>query len=485
MTNDENMRVVFNDDKIKEIMKKRLPDAEIRNRVEEVDLIVAELPDNVQNSRKMGPLEKSIQVWISDPDMEDPIRELMEKPCGQVTPEGLCESMERILWERKNENVFSRTGGINSGRLSGSAKKYHLLIVVGLKKSESGYTELFEYVVEKIEEKMKSAGDFVDADKNDKQWLFEDMQKRWILFGKFAEYYMLKNQLPEPGILIQLSAARYEGSESEARLYFTKNAIDTIEEFSVDGKEDRIVNEQNLRMIRKLMEISKRNKVYLYVEKSIDEVGAKTLHTVSELVRYREGQDEDIYVKFSGFMHWSLFIKKREIFTYYHGEYKFNVSEERYAYLNDIKKLKGFDQKKREMIEKLVEILREQKHGTVAIVFDAITDAGKEADRLCNMKRGTRISEAICYDEKKGCWDKEQILALSGIDGALFIDHRGKCLAIGVIVDGEAVEPGNVGRGARYNSIVNYMKLHQGCVGIVVSEDGMIDVIQNVLEKIQ
>lgn len=159
-------------------------------------------------------------------------------------------------------------------------------------------------------------------------------------------------------------------------------------------------------------------------------------------------------------------------------KYQFNVTEEKYAYLNDINQLNGFDQKKREMIEKLVEILHKQKHGTVAIVFAEGINAGEEADRLCKKKRGTRIGESICYDAEKGCWGEEQILAVSGIDGALFIDYHGKCLAIGVIVDGEAVETGNVGRGARYNSIVNYMKLHPGCVGIVVSEDGMIDVIQ-------
>ena len=60
----------------------------------------------------------------------------------------------------------------------------------------------------------------------------------------------------------------------------------------------------------------------------------------------------------------------------------------------------------------------------------------------------------------------------------MFIDSSGKCLAIGVIVDGEAVKKGNVGRGARYNSIANYVKLKQGCVGIVISEDGMVNVIQ-------
>ncbi|MCM1122888.1 MAG: diadenylate cyclase [Eubacterium sp.] len=62
---------------------------------------------------------------------------------------------------------------------------------------------------------------------------------------------------------------------------------------------------------------------------------------------------------------------------------------------------------------------------------------------------------------------------------ALFINHDGKCLAIGVIVDGKIKIEGDAGCGARYNSIANYMGLNPNCVGIVVSEDGMVNVIQN------
>lgn len=305
------------------------------------------------------------------------------------------------------------------------------------------------------------------------QQLFYDFQKKWILLGNFAEYYMNKNKLPHPEILTKLSAAHYEGSESEARIYFTKNAIDTIEKFPANGKRDRIINEKNQRMIRKLMEISKRNTLHLYAERSTEKKSQETIHTVSSLVQPSEKQ-EDTYVEFSGFMHWTLFEKEREVFSYYNGEYQFNVSKERYAYLEVINKLKGVDI---EMIRKLTEILCKQKHGAAAVVFNKKIDAEAEANRLCNMKRGTKICSNICYNQTTG-WNKEQILSVTGIDGALFIDHEGKCLAIGVIVDGEMKIKGDVGRGARYNSIANYMKLKPGCVGIVVSEDGMVNVIQ-------
>lgn len=38
------------------------------------------------------------------------------------------------------------------------------------------------------------------------------------------------------------------------------------------------------------------------------------------------------------------------------------------------------------------------------------------------------------------------------------MDIDGECIAFGVIVDGIACEKGNAGRGARYNSIYNYIR---------------------------
>lgn len=73
-------------------------------------------------------------------------------------------------------------------------------------------------------------------------------------------------------------------------------------------------------------------------------------------------------------------------------------------------------------------------------------------------------------------------MGMTNIDGAIFIDTKGKCHAIGMIVDGETIIEGDAGRGARYNSINNYInwafKTGKGYfVGIIVSEDGMINVV--------
>lgn len=57
----------------------------------------------------------------------------------------------------------------------------------------------------------------------------------------------------------------------------------------------------------------------------------------------------------------------------------------------------------------------------------------------------------------------------------------GKCYSIGTILDGAAEVYSNMGRGARYNSAYTYVynrkKAGKRCATLVVSEDGMIDVI--------
>lgn len=185
MTNDDNMNVVFHNDNIKGIIGERLADAEIGIGVEAFDIIVAEWPDNEENIRKISPLEKNVQVWISGLPIEDQIRELMEQSYARTTPAKLCESMEQILRKTGNENVFSRIRVIKSGCLSGSAGNYHLLIAMGLKKAASGYMELFQYMIDSIKEKLEAAGDFLEMSKPnaDRQRLFGDMQKKWLLFG--------------------------------------------------------------------------------------------------------------------------------------------------------------------------------------------------------------------------------------------------------------------------------------------------------------
>jgi hypothetical protein len=100
-------------------------------------------------------------------------------------------------------------------------------------------------------------------------------------------------------------------------------------------------------------------------------------------------------------------------------------------------------------------------------------DASSEAQRLQAQATGIvpQLLDASLLDH------------LTGIDGAVLIDPKGLCHAIGVILDGQATEHGDAGRGSRFNSALRY--LHYALerqiptVAIVVSEDGGVDIIPN------
>jgi hypothetical protein len=73
----------------------------------------------------------------------------------------------------------------------------------------------------------------------------------------------------------------------------------------------------------------------------------------------------------------------------------------------------------------------------------------------------------------------------SGIDGAVLLGTTGNCHAIGIILDGMASPRGTPARGSRYNSAIRYVYSQVNCVAVVVSEDGMVDVVPNLMPRIR
>lgn len=81
---------------------------------------------------------------------------------------------------------------------------------------------------------------------------------------------------------------------------------------------------------------------------------------------------------------------------------------------------------------------------------------------------------------------KGYIQQLGAIDGSVFIDTKGRIHGIGMILDGISWSKGKRERGSRYNSVVKYLEslathypypAKAKGMGIVVSEDGFVDII--------
>lgn len=261
----------------------------------------------------------------------------------------------------------------------------------------------------------------------------------------------------------------------------------TIERFGIQGQNNRLIKAGNLRMVRKLLEISNENGIDILAEK-INTPDGKTAYAVQALLNATDDSDdvEQIYIKFKGYMHWSLTIGKREVLIYYHGEYQLGYAKEGENYLEDIIKLQKdnkLEQVDIQMLKDIVEVLKEQRHGT-SVIFMERDEAEQEVKRLCDMNRAIPVESNLKYnktEEGENGWHKAAFLGISNMDGALILDFGGNCKAISCIVDGKAVIPGRVERGARLNSIENYVgsKKKGICIGIVISEDGMVNILHN------
>ena len=261
----------------------------------------------------------------------------------------------------------------------------------------------------------------------------------------------------------------------------------TIERFGIQGQNNRLIKAGNLRMVRKLLEISNENGIDILAEK-INTPDGKTAYAVQALLNATDDSDdvEQIYIKFKGYMHWSLTIGKREVLIYYHGEYQLGYAKEGENYLEDIIKLQKdnkLEQVDIQMLKDIVEVLKEQRHGT-SVIFMERDEAEQEVKRLCDMNRAIPVESNLKYnktEEGENGWHKAAFLGISNMDGALILDFDGNCKAISCIVDGKAVIPGRVERGARLNSIENYVgsKKKGICIGIVISEDGMVNILHN------
>lgn len=115
----------------------------------------------------------------------------------------------------------------------------------------------------------------------------------------------------------------------------------------------------------------------------------------------------------------------------------------------------------------LIQVAADQPHGTMVVVTE---NAQEESERLAE--------QSIPVVPFK--LDTELMKRITAIDGAVIMDQKANCYALGAILDGSIKKrEGDSSRGARFNSAVKYSSRaaehNEKCVIIVISEDGMVD----------
>jgi len=227
------------------------------------------------------------------------------------------------------------------------------------------------------------------------------------------------------------------------------------------------VDIHNSRAARKLLELASRGLAL--------HMNARSIFGLAEVGSY-EAQSEDLYeINVLDHHHWELGHAGQSLMRVQSGQPRlpaplFNAPKLR----KDIGRVfRGLAANHAADIVRLVEGAAKEKHGTMLVVVD---DAAGEAKRLAK--------QATCIEPFP--LTPESLTHLTPIDGAVLISPDATCHAIGVILDGLATDKGNPARGARFNSAVRYVETHnRPCLAVVVSEDGGVDLVPDLLPAIR
>ena len=259
-----------------------------------------------------------------------------------------------------------------------------------------------------------------------------------------------------------ISSLRYEGAEGVGKLLLARRGHPNIEEVFVLTCPTELTD---YRAVRKLLEMTTPD-VHLLAD-------GENVYALGKQIGHYDAVREDLFViNFVTHYAWELLHAGHILMRSHYGlpglprtrlsRSAFRKSLKRTFALTDAPK-----------VERLWDVVLEasrQKHGTLLVIT---TEALAEADRLklqCMLIEPVPLTPLITR-------------LVTSIDGAVLLDPEGYCYSIGVILDGRASGRGDGTRGARYNSALRYVESSDyPCIAVVVSEDGMVDVITSVPE---
>lgn len=260
-----------------------------------------------------------------------------------------------------------------------------------------------------------------------------------------------------------ISSLKYEGAEGAGELIVARKDHPNIK---VDLHLKKPIPVDNYKAVRKLMEMTGEGMSLLS--------DSGFIYGLGKQYGVYDPQNEDLFlIRFTKYYTWHLCHANNEMMEVAYCQpslpkQPFNEQKLR----ADLSRI--FTNIQEINIEKLVPLINEainQKHGTMLVIT---SDAESEANRLAN--------QSTCIFPKD--ITPEAISLVTSIDGAVLLDPKGKCFAIGVILDGLATPEGDPARGARYNSAIKYANKKNECLIVIVSEDGYIDFLPDLLPQL-
>lgn len=265
----------------------------------------------------------------------------------------------------------------------------------------------------------------------------------------------------------ELCLYKYEGGENMGHLIVCKKQHPAIE---ITLEIDIPFSLEEHRKIRKLLELTS------------DEIGVVTnvdlvLGLGRRLECYDASKEEIFDVYFKGLHCYDVMHLDQPLLLMRYG----NPEQVRHL-INRVKFAEDasrvFDGISREQVDNLFILSMAAARGGKGCMLVFIKDAQVEARRM----------QRQCIAIKPKKMDVYLVEVLTSIDGALLIDLDGYAHAKGVILDGVIGIEGDASRGSRYNSALTYHEFRgwqKPTMIVVVSEDGMVDVIPQLRPKIR
>ena len=315
-------------------------------------------------------------------------------------------------------------------------------------------------------------------------------------------YIMRQLEFPDSRTFLTVANAKYERQENHGTFVFYK-VINTVhydldwfsqeamnfrpnpDDTNIAGlengcrikfKEACALNWKNAREVRKYLEMSDEDMPLViagfFRDFPVDlDANIETKWKVYGLAS-ADLKDYDAKVFFRGDRGFEISFQQERIF--YDGvSYHFlGKGEQNDSITEKVDKVHFLTPQQKELIVSIIKEASKQHHGTMLVFHE---EAEKEAERLGKCGRALEVEPIYIQNEIK------RLVQLASIDGALIIGFDGICYALGAILDGNASENSQRGRGARYNSGLAYVdtqhKLENNCLVVVISEDESIDVL--------
>jgi hypothetical protein len=265
----------------------------------------------------------------------------------------------------------------------------------------------------------------------------------------------------------KISISRYEGIENTGHLLIAKKEHPDIE---MTLELDTPFNLSDYRKSRKILQLS--NNEVGVVCNSYEVLGLGKLKT-----SYDASTESIFSIQFKGIHCWDIIHNNQILFQMRFGLPQFHreaINKDKF--FSDAKRI--FSTGTINQIENLYTLAiasTKQNKGAMLVISN---NASAEADRLSKQ----------CINIKPIKLDSNSILNLTSIDGGVLLDPDGIAYAQGVILDGIVGTKGDSARGSRYNSAITYYEhkgLNDSIMIIVVSEDGMVDVIPTLMPQIK